>query len=146
MNHLLLFEKFRYPPSSYWPRQKRYSSVRVLSELDLNHPKDYQRIKSYMQEAKSKLNWFQKGFDENGEISDYIRNSEDLFFLEILNPKGQREIVAFDNFDNTDSESKDVGVLTGEDLLGKYYYWIEGDRSYGGIVLEWASLNFDKKP
>lgn len=145
MNHLSLFENFRRPIASAWPRRKKYTSVRVLDVLDLNDPMDYQRVKSYMQEAKSKLGWFEKGFDEAGEISNYVRNSEDLFFIEIINPKGQREIIAFDNFDNTDSEYKNEGLLTGEDLSGKYNYWIQGNDEYGGIALDWDSLDFEKK-
>jgi len=145
MNHLELFENFRRPLASSWPRRKKYTSVRVLDVLDLKDPKDYQIVKSYMQEAKSKLGWFQKGFDPSGEISDYIRNSDDLFFIEIINPKGQREIIAFDNFDNTDFEYGNEGLLTGEDLSGKYNYWIQGNDEYGGIDLDWDSLDFEKK-
>lgn len=145
MNHLSLFENFRRPIASAWPRRKKYTSVRVLDVLDLNDPKDYQRVKSYMQEAKSKLGWFQKGFDESGEISDYVKNSEDLFFIEILNPKGQREIIAFDDFDNTYAEQKSEGVLSGEDLLGRYNYWIQALNFDGGIELELDSLDFESK-
>jgi len=146
MNRLVLFENFRRPVSSPWPRRKKYTSVRVLDVLDLKDPRDYARIKSYMQEAKSKLGWFQKGFDETGEISNYVRNSDDLFFIEIINPKGQREIIAFDDFDNTDSESKTEGILTGEDLNGKYHYWIQALNFNHGIELELDSLDFEKKP
>lgn len=145
MNHLSLFENFRRPIASAWPRRKKYTSVRVLDVLDLKDPKDYQRIKSYMQEAKSKLGWFQKGFDESGEISNYVRNSDDLFFIEIINPKGQREIIAFDNFDNTHSEQKSEGLLSGEDLLGRYNYWIQALNFDGDIELELDSLDFEQR-
>ncbi len=143
MNHLSLFEIWR-PKFSPWPRKKSYRGVSAIRIMELSNPSDHEKIKKYIQEAQLKRNWFRDGLGGNGEISRSISDDGELYFVEIISPRGRREIVAFDDFDNRDSEDKRFGILSGESLDGNYQYWIEAESDRGDVYPDIETLDFEK--
>jgi hypothetical protein len=112
--------------------------------MELSNPSDHEKIKKYIQEAQLKRNWFRDGLGGNGEISRSISDDGELYFVEIISPRGRREIVAFDDFDNRDSEDKRFGILSGESLDGNYQYWIEAESDRGDVYPDIETLDFEK--
>ena len=142
MNHIKLFESFSTSgPSSFWPRKKSYRGVKVLNVLDFENPVDKEKIKDYIKLAFQKNGWFKSFFDSNNNlISDQLPLG-DLEFVEVLMPTGKREILAFEDFDNTESDDKNYGILSSESLDGKWSFWVPAEA--GGRV-EWDELDFHK--
>jgi hypothetical protein len=139
VNHLKLFESFSTSgPSSNWPRKKSYRGVRILDILDPKDSEDMKKIEAYIKLAHSKRNWFRDSFDFSGNFTPKISGVE---FAEVLMPKGVKEILAFDDFDNTDSDDKDQGIISAESLDGKWSFWVPATSS--GEV-EWDELYFDR--
>ena len=142
MNHIKLFESFSTSgPSSFWPRKKSYKGVKVLNVLDYGNPVDKERINDYIRLAFQKNGWFKSFFDSNNNLISGPLPLEDLEFAEVLMPTGKREILAFEDFDNTDSDDKDQGIISSESLDGKWSFWVPA--TFSGEV-EWDDLGFQK--
>lgn len=142
MNHIKLFESFSTSgPSSFWPRRKTYRGVKVLKVLDFENPSDKEKIEDYVKLAYQKNGWFKRSFDPNGNLISDLLPIGDVEFAEVLMPTGKREILVFEDFDNTDSDDKSQGVISAESLDGKWSFWVPATSS--GEV-EWGELDFDK--
>jgi hypothetical protein len=144
MKHLSLFESFR-PQYSYWPRKKSYRGVNAIRILQFSNPADLQKIKDHIREAQQKNNWYSEAFDEKGELTTAITNSPDLFFVEIISPRGRREVVGFEDFDTSNSDYNVDGYIQGESMDGRYLYWISATADEGGqIVPDISTLDFER--
>jgi hypothetical protein len=142
VNHLKLFESFSTSgPSSFWPRRKIYRGVKVLKVLDSENPSDKEKIKDYMKLAFQKNGWFKSSFDSNNNLISGELPIWDVEFAEVLMPTGKREILAFEDFDNTDSDDKDQGIISAESLDGRWSFWVPATSS--GEV-EWDELDFNR--
>jgi hypothetical protein len=138
VKHIKLFESY---PSSHWPRKKTYRGVKVLNVLDYRIPGDSQRIKDYLKLAYDRNGWFKSYFDSNNQLIPGSENFGGTEFAEVLMPTGRREILAFDDFDGTNSDEQGFGYISAESLDGKWSFWV--DATSDGDV-EWDSLDFDK--
>ena len=96
------------------------------------------KIESYIKLAHSKRDWFRDSFDSAGSFVPKISGVE---FAEVLMPEGGKEILAFEDFDNTDSDDKDQGIISAESLNGKWSFWVPATSS--GEV-EWDELDFNR--
>jgi len=139
VNHLKLFESFSTSgPSSNWPRKKSYRGVRILDILDPKDSEDMKKIEAYIKLAHSKRDWFRDSFDSAGNFTPRI---SEVAFAEVLMPEGGKEILAFEDFDDTGSEDSGYGIITAESLNGKWYFSVPS-TIHGDV--DWDELDFDR--
>ena len=140
MKHVKLYESFPRSsgPSSNWPRKKSYRGVRILDILDPQDSEDMKKIEAYIKLAHSKRDWFRDSFDSAGSFAPKISGVE---FAEVLMPEGGKEILAFEDFDDTDMDENGYGFISAESLNGKWYFVVPATER--GDV-EWDQLDFEK--
>ena len=140
MKHVKFFESFYRPPgpSSSWPRKKGYRGVRILDVLNPKDSEDMSKIEAYIKLAHSKRDWFRDSFDSAGSFTPKISGVE---FAEVLMPEGGKEILAFEDFDDTHSDENGYGIITAESLNGKWSFSVPATE-HGDV--EWDQLDFEK--
>lgn len=100
-----------------------------------------ERINDYIKLAFQKNGWFKSFFDSNNNLISGPLPLGELEFVEVLMPTGKREILAFEDFDNTDSDDKNQGIISAESLDGRWSFWVPA--TFSGEV-EWDELEFQK--
>ena len=96
------------------------------------------KIEAYIKLAHSKRDWFRDSFDSAGSFAPKISGVE---FAEVLMPEGGKEILAFEDFDDTDMDENGYGFISAESLNGKWYFVVPATER--GDV-EWDQLDFEK--